>query len=139
MQTAPVLKLLSSPRGTATAARVHAARLRLAQNLTIPAPEQTASGLWRALGWTLVLVGNLTIALLCVPGVWVVPSAVLLTTGLWMIGNSLALAHRLGLASLWWRALLRLQRHCNGDNLCRLLFVAGLLLAMWNLSGPDQR
>lgn len=125
----------------ATAARVHAARLRLAQVQAVRVqalPVDWTGQLLRAAAWVGTLVLSLLVAALCVTPVWVLPSALVLTCGLLLIARGVHMAQVLELRSLWWRACWGLRRLLSADNVCRLLFVAGTLLAVWNVAGVDR-
>lgn len=133
--------LRTSAMETATAARVHAARLRLLRAhaaTRMPADETWALPLWRATAWVGALLSAAIVAACCVAPLWVLPSALLLTTGLWLITRALSLAQRMQCQSLWWRCCWWLRRMLSADNLCRLLFVAGTLWSVWTLGGFDR-
>lgn len=134
-----------SPRSfavaTATAARIHAARLRLQQahcGTGMAVDQAWTLQLWRALAWLGALVSSALIAACCVAPVWVLPSAVLLTAGMWLISCALSLARRMRCRSLWWRCCWWMRRQFSADNLCRLLFAAGTLWSVWTVGGFDR-
>lgn len=128
----------AAPARGAAAVRLQHWRERLAQPPSVDT-EILLGPVFRQVlvlaAWLLVLVLAVISAAICVAPALVFPMALALTAGLWLIATGVRLARQLRLASLWWRALALLRRGLSADNLCRLVFIAGTLLALWNLSG----